>query len=52
MIDPGKALILFGITAAVLTVLFIPKYGLFAQWKRAVAGEGNQNQLTNNQTNK
>ena len=38
MIDPGKALILFGITAAVLTVLFIPKYGLFAQWKRARHG--------------
>jgi DtxR family Mn-dependent transcriptional regulator len=38
MIDPGKALILFGITAAVLTALFIPKYGLFAQWKRARHG--------------
>lgn len=38
MIDPGKALLLFGIITAVLALFFLPKYGLTARWKRASRG--------------
>lgn len=35
MIEPGKALLLFGIFVTVIALFFLPKYGLFSQWKRA-----------------
>ncbi len=38
MIDPGKALVLFGIIIAVLSAFFFPKYGLYSQWKRTRRG--------------
>lgn len=38
MIDPGKALLLFGIVVLILTVFFLPKFGLYAQWIRAKRG--------------
>ncbi|NUN68517.1 MAG: FeoA domain-containing protein [Bacteroidetes bacterium] len=38
MIDPAKALMLFGIIAAVAALFFLPKIGLVARWKRARRG--------------
>lgn len=38
MIDPVKALILFGIASVVIAVFFVPKYGLYSRWKRARRG--------------
>lgn len=38
MIDPLKALIVFGIIAAIITLFTLPKYGLLSQWKRARRG--------------
>ncbi len=38
MIDPGKALILFGICILLLTIFFFPKYGIRARWIRAKRG--------------
>jgi DtxR family Mn-dependent transcriptional regulator len=38
MIDPGNALIAFGIIVFVLTVFFLPRYGLRSRWKRAQRG--------------
>lgn len=38
MVDPIKALILFGMAAAVAAIFLVPKYGLYPRWKRARRG--------------
>jgi DtxR family Mn-dependent transcriptional regulator len=38
MIDPVKALMLFGLTVTVITTFLLPKYGLYPRWKRARRG--------------
>lgn len=38
MVDPGKALIIFGIFVLVAAIFFLPRYGLISQWKRARRG--------------
>ncbi len=34
MIDPLKALIIFGLVVIVICVIFFPKYGLYSRWNR------------------
>ncbi|MCK9408115.1 MAG: metal-dependent transcriptional regulator [Bacteroidetes bacterium] len=38
MIDPGKALLLFGFAVAVTAIFLLPKYGLYPRWKHARRG--------------
>ncbi|MFA5834733.1 MAG: metal-dependent transcriptional regulator [Bacteroidota bacterium] len=38
MIDPGNALIIFGIFSLVAALFLFPKYGLYSRWKRARRG--------------